>query len=66
MNLGFQTYPAYKPSGVPWLGGVPEHWDVRRLKRWVGINESGLPETTAPDFEFSYLEIGAVEEPGNW
>ena len=21
---------AYKPSGVPWLGDMPEHWDVRR------------------------------------
>ena len=20
----------YKPSGVPWLGDMPEHWDVRR------------------------------------
>ena len=26
-------YPAYKPSGVEWLGNVPEHWDVRLLKR---------------------------------
>ncbi len=26
------AYPAYKPSGVPWLGNVPEHWEVRRLK----------------------------------
>ena len=25
-------YPAYKPSGVEWLGGVPAHWEVRRLK----------------------------------
>lgn len=25
-------YPAYKPSGVPWLGDVPEHWDCKRLK----------------------------------
>ena len=24
-------YPAYKPSGVPWLGDVPEHWEARRL-----------------------------------
>ena len=24
--------PAYKPSGVPWLGDVPEHWVVARLK----------------------------------
>ena len=21
-------YPAYKPSGVPWLGEVPQHWDL--------------------------------------
>jgi len=26
------TYPAYKPSGTPWLGDVPEHWEVRRMK----------------------------------
>ena len=24
-------YPAYKLSGVEWLGDVPEHWQVRRL-----------------------------------
>ena len=24
-------YPTYKPSGVPWLGDVPDHWEVRRL-----------------------------------
>ena len=22
-------YPAYKPSRVPWLGDLPEHWEVR-------------------------------------
>ena len=27
-----QPYPAYKPSGVEWLGDVPELWEVRRLK----------------------------------
>ena len=26
-----QPYPAYKPSGVEWLGDVPEHWDVLSL-----------------------------------
>lgn len=25
-------YPKYKDSGVPWLGDIPEHWEVRRLK----------------------------------
>ena len=27
-----QPYPAYKPSGVEWLGDVPQHWEVRRLR----------------------------------
>ncbi len=24
-------YPVYKPSGQPWLGEVPAHWEVQRL-----------------------------------
>ena len=27
-----EPYPAYKPSGVEWLGEVPEHWRSARLK----------------------------------
>jgi len=29
-----KPYPAMKDSGVPWLGEVPEHWDMRRGK-WL-------------------------------
>ena len=25
-------YESYKDSGIPWLGEVPAHWDVKRLK----------------------------------
>ena len=28
----FLKYPAYKDSGVEWLGEVPDHWESRRLK----------------------------------
>ena len=27
-----KPYQAYKPSGVEWLGDVPEHWEIGRLK----------------------------------
>jgi len=27
-----RPYPKYKPSGIEWLGEVPEHWEVDRLK----------------------------------
>ena len=26
------AYARYKPSGVEWLGDVPEHWSVNRVK----------------------------------
>ncbi len=32
MIRDLHSYPSYKPSGVEWLGDVPEHWEVRRLK----------------------------------
>ena len=31
MIADLKPYPAYKGSGVPWLGEVPAHWEVRRL-----------------------------------
>jgi hypothetical protein len=31
-----KPYPAYKDSGVPWLGHVPEHWEVRTIKSLAG------------------------------
>ena len=30
-----RPYPRYRDSGVEWLGDVPAHWEVRRLKRSV-------------------------------
>ena len=32
-----QPYPAYKPSGVEWLGDVPEHWEIARLGRLIEL-----------------------------
>jgi len=34
-------YPAMKDSGVPWLGQVPEHWDVTRSK-WLFTSSKEL------------------------
>jgi type I restriction enzyme S subunit len=35
--MSFPRYPAYKPSGVEWLGDVPAHWDVVQFKQYVDI-----------------------------
>ena len=41
-----QPYPAYKPSGVEWLGNVPEHWKILPLKRWVSTKITDGPHET--------------------
>src|SRR5690606_18747061 len=35
MSRNLHPYPAYKDSGVPWLGEVPAHWNTGRLKNRV-------------------------------
>ena len=37
-----KPYPVYKPSGVEWLGDVPEHWEVRRLRTVVDMRVSNV------------------------
>ena len=32
MIAGLQPYPEYKESGLPWLGRMPRHWDLKRGK----------------------------------
>jgi type I restriction enzyme S subunit len=35
--MSARRYPAYKPSGVEWLGEVPTHWEVLPLKHLAEI-----------------------------
>jgi len=58
--MKFLPYPKYKASGVEWLGNVPEHWEVKRLKYCASINDEVLPETVSPDYELQYVDIGGV------
>ena len=39
----FPRYPAYKDSGVEWLGQIPAHWEVKRLKFVVSFHGGGTP-----------------------
>lgn len=47
-------YERYKDSGIPWLGKVPEHWEVKRLRFTVNLNpvksELDIPEDTLVSF----------------
>lgn len=61
ISRGLDTAVALKESGIEWLGEVPEHWEVKPLKRWVRLNARTLGQKTNPDFEFRYVDIGSVQ-----
>jgi type I restriction enzyme S subunit len=42
--MSLNPYPQYKDSGIEWLGRVPEHWHVRRLKFLCDI-QTGAKDT---------------------
>ena len=53
-----------KDSGIKWLGEIPAHWEVKRLKHVATINDEVLSETTDPNFRFQYIDIGSVDSNG--
>ena len=60
----FKTYPAYRHSGVEWMGEVPAHWEVKRLKHLATLNPESLMEDTDPTREMVYVDIGGVDSLG--
>jgi type I restriction enzyme S subunit len=38
----FRSYPAYKDSGVDWLGKIPTHWEVKPLRATVTSCQNGV------------------------
>ncbi|MDR4520176.1 MAG: restriction endonuclease subunit S [Nitrosomonas sp.] len=40
--MSFQRYERYKDSGVEWLGEVPEHWEVKRVRHLLRQSYDGL------------------------
>ncbi|END0093736.1 restriction endonuclease subunit S [Pseudomonas aeruginosa] len=63
----YKPYPAYKDSGVEWLGRVPEHWDVSRLRNCVeGSLSYGANEAAESDDPLNprFIRITDLNEDG--
>ena len=57
---GLDPNAPLKPSGVDWIGDVPEGWEVKPLKHWASINRETLGALTPADYRFDYVDIRAV------
>lgn len=58
MTGDLRPYPEYKDTGLPWLGRIPKHWDIERLK-WLATNvtEQGpVDDRSAPYIALEHVE----------
>jgi type I restriction enzyme S subunit len=55
----WKPYPAYKDSGVAWLGQVPEDWRIRRLKTTLRSCLNGMwgDEPTGDDNDIVCIRV---------
>jgi type I restriction enzyme S subunit len=74
VTRGLDPSVPLKPSGIPWLGDIPQHWEVRRLKSLgtkfgSGVTprggasvyqDSGVPLLRSQNIHFGELRLDKV------
>jgi type I restriction enzyme S subunit len=52
--MKYPMYPEYKDSGVEWIGEIPEHWNLSRIKF---VSEVTMGQSPPSDF---YIDNGKI------
>ena len=50
VTKGLDPNAKMKPSGIEWLGDIPEHWEVKALKRVASIGNGSTPSRENPEY----------------
>jgi len=56
----FRPYPEYRESDIDGVCAVPAHWADKPLKYVAAVNANKFADTTDPDYELEYVDIGNV------
>ena len=43
--MRYPAYPRYTDSGIDWLGRIPEHWELKRIRYIFYFLSGGTPST---------------------
>ena len=56
-----KTYESYKSSGIEWIGEVPEHWEIKKLKQVAISSPSNVDKKSKENedaiFLCNYLDV---------
>ncbi len=63
-----KAYPAYKESGYGWIGDIPEHWNIGKLKYFADVNPSKSSSSISKDSDepVTFLPMEKVNENGTY
>jgi type I restriction enzyme S subunit len=50
VTRGLDASVPLKNSGVPWLGMIPEHWEVWRISRFARVGNGSTPSRAKPSY----------------
>lgn len=62
-----QQYDSYKPSGIDWIGDIPEHWNIRKTSQlFLGIGSGTTPTSGDPKYYsaegINWLQTGDLND----
>lgn len=61
VTKGLDKNAPMKDSGIEWIGDIPEHWKVKRIKHCCNIGSGTTPESSNYDFydgEINWIQSG--------
>jgi type I restriction enzyme S subunit len=62
VTKGLNPNAPMKPSGIEWLGDIPEHWEVQNLKRVFKSVDYGISESLNNEGLIGILRMGNIKE----
>lgn len=61
VTKGLDANVSMKPSGVEWIGDIPEYWETRRIKHVAQTGSGSTPDSSNYDYydgELSWIQSG--------
>ena len=60
---------AMKDSGIPWIGEIPEEWQIRKVKHYYRIQTGFTPDTKKQEYYddvdgYDWVNISDIKELG--
>ncbi len=62
VTKGLNVDVPMKYSGIEWLGEIPEHWEVRKIKRCLKSYRYGISDSIRGEGEVKILTMGNIQD----